>query len=144
MTDNRLSNADIAPVPLEARNWGVGSIAALWVGMAVCIPTYSLAAGMISQGMSWRQAVLTVGAPGRKAGLAHPKYDVFKKDPLLQYAAGSGADTARAGILEKHPLGPKIYEEIGRVFAKAWEGKATPEDAALEAHHRVSEIIKSA
>ncbi len=60
MTDNRLSNADIAPVPLDKRTWGVGSIAALWVGMAVCIPTYTLAAGMITQGMSWRQAVLTV------------------------------------------------------------------------------------
>lgn len=90
-----------------------------------------------------RQAVLTVGAPGRKAGLAHQKYDVFKKDPLLEYAAGSGADTAKAGTLEMHPLGPKIYEEIGRTFAKAWEGKMKPENAALEAHKRVNEIIKS-
>ncbi len=91
-----------------------------------------------------RQAVLTVGAPGRKAGLAHEKYQVFKKDPLLQYAAGSGADTAQTRTLEKHPLGPKIYEEIGRIFSKAWEGKVTPEDAAAEAHKRVNEIIKTA
>jgi len=28
--------------------------------MAVCIPTYTLAAGMISQGMSWKQALATV------------------------------------------------------------------------------------
>jgi NCS1 family nucleobase:cation symporter-1 len=35
-------------------------IAALWVGMSVCIPTYTLAGGMIEQGMSWWQAVLTV------------------------------------------------------------------------------------
>lgn len=36
------------------------NIAALWVGMAVCIPTYMLAAGMIELGMNWWQAVLTV------------------------------------------------------------------------------------
>lgn len=55
-----LSNPDLAPVPLEKRTWSLWNIAALWVGMAVCIPTYTLAAGMISQGMSWRQAVFTV------------------------------------------------------------------------------------
>ncbi len=38
----------------------MGSIAALWIGMAVCIPTYMLAAGMIGQGMSWLQALMTV------------------------------------------------------------------------------------
>ncbi|RMF83014.1 MAG: nitrate reductase, partial [Planctomycetota bacterium] len=36
------------------------TIASLWVGMAVCIPTYTLAAGMITQGMSWKQAVMTI------------------------------------------------------------------------------------
>ncbi len=36
------------------------NIAALWIGMAVCIPTYTLAASMIERGMSWWQAVLTV------------------------------------------------------------------------------------
>lgn len=35
-------------------------IAALWVGMAVCIPTYMLAASMIEAGMSWWQAICTV------------------------------------------------------------------------------------
>ena len=55
-----LSNADLAPVPLEARTWSRWNIAALWVGMAVCIPTYMLAATMIAAGMTWWQAVLTV------------------------------------------------------------------------------------
>jgi len=56
-----LYNPDIAPVPLEQRTWGVWTIAALWVGMAVCIPTYTLAASLIAeQGMSWQQAVFTI------------------------------------------------------------------------------------
>jgi nucleobase:cation symporter-1, NCS1 family len=57
---SRFYNADLAPVPAGRRTWGTWNIAALWVGMAVCIPTYTLAAGMISQGMSWRQALATV------------------------------------------------------------------------------------
>lgn len=55
-----LSNADLAPVPASGRTWSMWNIAALWIGMAVCIPTYTLAAGMISAGMSWWQALLTV------------------------------------------------------------------------------------
>ena len=90
-----------------------------------------------------RQATLTVGAPGRKAGLAHPKYDVFKKDTLLKYASGSGADTAIVRPINKSPLGHRILDETARIFAGAWEGKITPEDAALKAHERVNGIIKS-
>ena len=55
-----LYNEDLAPVPMEQRSWGMWNISALWVGMAVCIPTYTLAAGLISQGMTWRQALLTI------------------------------------------------------------------------------------
>ncbi|MGE3165673.1 MAG: NCS1 family nucleobase:cation symporter-1 [Planctomycetota bacterium] len=53
-------NPDLAPVPVAHRVWGVGDLAALWVGMSVCIPTYMLASGLIDQGMNWWQAVLTV------------------------------------------------------------------------------------
>ncbi len=55
-----LTNPDLAPVPPEKRDWSAWNIAALWIGMAVCIPTYMLAAGLIEQGMNWWQAVLTV------------------------------------------------------------------------------------
>jgi len=55
-------NADLAPVSFEERTWSSWNIAALWIGMAVCIPTYMLAAGMVKQGMNWWQATLTVMA----------------------------------------------------------------------------------
>ncbi len=58
--DSQLHNEDLAPVPLEKRTWNVWHIAALWVGMCVCIPTYQLASGLVKQGMSWWQGVLTV------------------------------------------------------------------------------------
>ncbi|MEM7166753.1 MAG: NCS1 family nucleobase:cation symporter-1 [Planctomycetota bacterium] len=83
-----LYNADLAPVPSTARQWGTWNIAALWIGMSVCIPTYMLAAGMIDAGMSWGQAILTVllgnlivvvpiilvGHAGTKYGITFPVF----------------------------------------------------------------------
>ena len=53
-------NEDLAPVADGRRTWGTYEIAALWIGMAVCIPTYMLAAGLVAGGMSWWQAVATI------------------------------------------------------------------------------------
>ena len=55
-----LANADLAPIPSTDRRWGMVDIAHLWVGMSVCIPTYMLASGLISEGMNWWQAILTI------------------------------------------------------------------------------------
>ena len=55
-----LINADLAPIPPGGRTWSMWSIAALWVGMAICITTYTLASSLIEQGMNWKQAVLTI------------------------------------------------------------------------------------
>jgi nucleobase:cation symporter-1, NCS1 family len=60
LKESRLLNADLAPVPRAQRTWTMWNIAALWVGMSVCIPTYMLASSLISGGMNWWQAVLTV------------------------------------------------------------------------------------
>ncbi len=56
-----LFNGDLAPVPKSRRTWTTYSFAALWVGMAHCIPTYLLAGGLVAQGMNWWQALLTIG-----------------------------------------------------------------------------------
>ncbi|MDQ3366046.1 MAG: NCS1 family nucleobase:cation symporter-1 [Myxococcota bacterium] len=58
--DPALWNADLAPTPSEHRTWSLWHVAALWVGMAVCIPTYLLAADMIKAGMSVWQSVFIV------------------------------------------------------------------------------------
>ena len=59
-TDMDLSNADIAPVPSAQRDWKAISFFTLWVGMAVNIPSYMIAASLIDGGMSWQQAMWTV------------------------------------------------------------------------------------
>jgi NCS1 family nucleobase:cation symporter-1 len=57
---SELYNEDLAPIPAEKRRWGAYEFAALWVGMAICIPSYMLAASLIAGGMSWRQALFTI------------------------------------------------------------------------------------
>ncbi len=53
-------NSDLAPTTKDQRRWGLKDIAALWVSMSACIPTYMLASSLIAEGMNWWQAVLTI------------------------------------------------------------------------------------
>jgi nucleobase:cation symporter-1, NCS1 family len=55
-----LWNPDLAPTPLGRRTWSTYNIAALWIGMSVVITTYTLASGIMQQGMTWWQAMLTI------------------------------------------------------------------------------------
>jgi len=57
---NDLSNEDLAPTKPTERTWGTWDIAALWVGMAVCIPTYTMASNLIGGGMNWWQALAAI------------------------------------------------------------------------------------
>lgn len=58
--DSPLWNPDLAPTPLSRRTWTTYNIAALWIGMSVVITTYTLASGLIGQGMLWWQAMITI------------------------------------------------------------------------------------
>lgn len=59
--DSSLYSKDLAPVSPETRTWNRWNLAALWVGMAVCIPTYLLASYMIRSGLSWQAALVIIG-----------------------------------------------------------------------------------
>ena len=56
-----LYSPDLAPVPADKRTWNKWNLAALWIGMAVCIPTYLLASYMIRSGLSWIASLLIIG-----------------------------------------------------------------------------------
>ena len=60
LSGSPLWNPDLAPTPLDRRTWSTYHIAALWIGMAVVITTYTLASGLMQQGMTWWQAMLTI------------------------------------------------------------------------------------
>src|SRR5438552_18360608 len=55
-----LWNKDLAPTTISQRTWSTWNIAALWIGMSVVITTYTIAGGMIADGMKWWQAMMTV------------------------------------------------------------------------------------
>jgi nucleobase:cation symporter-1, NCS1 family len=55
-----LWNPDLAPTPPDRRTWSTYNIAALWIGMSVVITTYTLASGLMQQGMHWWQAMVTI------------------------------------------------------------------------------------
>jgi nucleobase:cation symporter-1, NCS1 family len=59
-SDVTLINPDLAPVSPERRTWNWWHIASLWIGMAICIPTYTLASSLVDRGWSWQAAVGSV------------------------------------------------------------------------------------
>ncbi len=83
-----LFNRDLAPVRVSERNWTTYNYAALWISMAHCIPTYMLSSGLISAGMNWWQALITIllgnmivlipillnSHPGTKYGIPFPVF----------------------------------------------------------------------
>ncbi len=60
LSGSPLWNPDLAPTPLSRRTWTTYNIAALWIGMSVVITTYTLASGLMQQGMTWAQALFTI------------------------------------------------------------------------------------
>jgi cytosine/uracil/thiamine/allantoin permease len=60
VSSSPLYNEDFAPVPKEKRTWGLWDMTAIWIGMAVCIPTYLLASYMMKAGLSWVEALIII------------------------------------------------------------------------------------
>ncbi len=83
-----LYNADLAPVSIARRTWTTWDYSALWISMAHCIPTYTMASGLIAHGMSWWEALGTIllgnlivlapillnSHPGTKYGIPFPVF----------------------------------------------------------------------
>jgi NCS1 family nucleobase:cation symporter-1 len=88
LDDPALTNEDLAPTSIAKRTWSTYTFAALWISMAHCIPTYMLASGLISAGMNWWQALVTIlvgntivllpilanSHPGTKYGIPFPVF----------------------------------------------------------------------
>ncbi len=58
--ERTLWNEDLRPCTLAEHSWPGTKYASLWIGMCLCLPTYSLASGMIALGMNWWESVLTI------------------------------------------------------------------------------------
>lgn len=60
LIDSEYYNWDLAPTSLAQRTWTTYNVASLWVGMCICLPSYVLAASLVSLGLSTWAAVLNV------------------------------------------------------------------------------------
>src|SRR5437899_2578301 len=83
-----LFNRDLAPVKVSERNWTTYNYAALWISMAHGIPPYMRSSGLISAGINWWQALITIllgntivlipillnSHPGTKYGIPFPVF----------------------------------------------------------------------
>jgi NCS1 family nucleobase:cation symporter-1 len=57
-----LHNADLAPVGRDGRTFGTIDLAALWVGLVVCVPTYTLVGSLLDLGFSPLQGLAVIAA----------------------------------------------------------------------------------
>ena len=60
LKSSKYYNDDLAPTSISERSWTTYSITMLWVGMSICIPSLSLASGLIAMGVSPWLSVLNV------------------------------------------------------------------------------------
>ncbi len=60
LVSSKYYNEDLAPSSVAERTWTTYNISMLWVGMAICIPSLSLASGLIGMGVSPWLAVFNV------------------------------------------------------------------------------------
>ena len=85
--ENARFNEDIAPTEAKERTWSKWNIAALWVGMSICVPTYTLGGVLTAYfGLSVGEALLAIllanvivlipltlnAFPGTKFGIPFP------------------------------------------------------------------------
>jgi NCS1 family nucleobase:cation symporter-1 len=156
-------NADMAPVPPEARTWGALDMAALWVSMSACITTYMLASSLISGGMNWWQAVATIflanvvvlvpmvlnAHAGTKYGIPFPVYcrAAFgirgaNVPALLRafVACGWFGIQAWIGGAALHAIGTVIWPEWA-AHSKTWLGISLSQFACFMAFWAVNVLV---
>lgn len=78
-----LWNDDLAPTTPAQRTWKWRDYTALWIGMVICIPTYTMASSMLDQGFTWQMAIwlvflanVIVLIPMVLIGRVGPKYGI--------------------------------------------------------------------
>src|SRR5665648_203668 len=60
LSSSKYYNEDLAPTSISQRTWTTYHISMLWVGMSVCIPSFTMASGLVGLGLSPWIAVLNV------------------------------------------------------------------------------------
>jgi len=141
IADSPYHNDELAPTPIARRDWTTYNYAALWIGMAFCIPSYLLASGLVTIGMNWAQAFLTItlgnlivlvpmllnSHAGTKYGIPYP---VFAR-AFFGIRGANLAALLRAFIacgwfgIQTWIGGQAIYAIVGRLSGDGWMNAST-------------------
>jgi nucleobase:cation symporter-1, NCS1 family len=134
--DPVLFNPDLEPTRRDERTWSKWNLAALWVGMSVCVPTYMLAGSLVASGMNWWQAMLAIllgnllvlipmilnGHAGTKYGIPFP---VFARSSFGIF--GAHVPSIARALVACAWFGIQTYiggEALSTVAGILWEGWA--------------------
>lgn len=134
--DPVLYNPDLEPTSRDERTWSKWNLAALWVGMSVCVPTYMLAGNLVASGMNWWQAMLAIlignllvlvpmvlnGHAGTKYGIPFP---VFARSSFGVF--GSHIPSIARALVACGWFGIQTYiggEALSVVVGLMWDGWA--------------------
>lgn len=60
LAGSKYFNDDLAPTSVSQRTWTTYHIASLWIGMSICIPSFTMASSLVSLGLSPWLAVFNV------------------------------------------------------------------------------------
>ncbi|PRX47114.1 NCS1 family nucleobase:cation symporter-1 [Prauserella shujinwangii] len=137
---SRFFNDELAPVPVERRTWTTYNYFALWNGMALNLPSYLLASGLIAIGMNWAQAFLTIAlgnlivlAPMLLNSHAGTKYGIPFPVFARAFFGVRGANLAALlrGLvacgwfgIQTWVGGQAMFVIIGKLFGDGWSGAA--------------------
>lgn len=134
--DPVLHNPDLEPTSRDERTWSKWNLAALWVGMSVCVPTYMLAGNLVASGMNWWEAMLAIllgnllvlipmvlnGHAGTKYGIPFP---VFARSSFGVF--GTHIPSIARALVACGWFGIQTYiggEALSAVVGILWEGWA--------------------
>ena len=135
--DPILHNPDLEPATRDERTWNKWNLAALWVAMSICIPTYLLAGYLVASGMNWWQAMLAIlignllvlapmilnGHAGTKYGIPFP---VFARASFGVF--GTHIPSIARALVACGWFGIQTYiggEAISVMIGLMWEGWTT-------------------
>ncbi|CAF3336535.1 unnamed protein product [Rotaria socialis] len=134
LTNSQLYSEDLAPTPSSQRTWTIWNYAALWISMCHCLPTYALCGSLITGGMNWLQALVTIGIgnlivlipilliaqPGTKYGIPFP---VLARSAFGTY--GANVPAMLRGLVACGWLGINVFlggEALKTFVIAVWPG----------------------
>ena len=140
LSSSKYYNEDLAPTSVSQRTWTTYNISMLWVGMSICIPSLSLASGLITVGVSPWLSIINVALgniivliPIQLNSQIGTKYGV--PFPLFARLTFGGRGAQIPAIL-------RAITACGWTSVQAWVGEMCIRDSSCTVIHQISNCGK--